>query len=435
MTNGRINEVGYDRETWERAGWHRASDDPRVTWRTVDVGETGTTMTIPAHVGTVDAERRADVIGSVRRACPGIDAVRGLRAARTLAALRSAPADVAARAAALATESDGTAPGTNGAAPDPWGARQHDTVAKRSRKGTTSVEVKRRGVAPVIGGTHAVPPTDADLAASDVAVDARTVAAVLLDGVRRVNCGAVALEVQRVADIAYPEDRTGVPELQGTDVTAWSEVVDGGGEWASVAYKRAWLSGLDAVPTADAIAAPAAVYRSHTRRTVRTATFPLRRRLPMGSRRKGDPEPRCRPAMLRTVSEPFAPPVLATALAWELPAPAADRDHRFIGHKLIARPATASRRRGAKRASAARTAARTVGTIDREPTTVAGWREIVAMVNRGERVKVGAVTITRGSGRNAKYRATDARPDHAAPDGKHPRWEARTPDALAMRLA
>ena len=79
--------------------------------------------------------------------------------------------------------------------------------------------------------------------------------------------------------------------------------------------------------------------------------------------------------------------------------------------------------------------ARTVGTISEEPTTVQGWRETAASLAPEERLVVGAVTLTRGKGRNAMFRATDRRPDRLTPDGKSARWQTRTPDALALKLA
>lgn len=392
----------------------------------------------------MDAARRADIMDSLRRSVPGIDAVHGLRAARTLEVMRSHPDVVAARSAAMDVGIGSGDTPDDAPAPDPWSARQHDTVAKRTRKGRTTVEVKRRGMAPVVGSVDVVDVPTSDDAVTDRAVMARRLAVDALTaehvtgptgrtayGARRIVCGLSSLDIERVTDRCYGS--LGLPVLAGTDAMSWEQVVetpegvDAGA--VRVAVGRSWLTGPASDPTVDALAAPTAVYRAQTRRTYHRVTRSPRRSLPIGRHRSGDVGPRVSAGILRTVSEPYRPPVLAMGLRWHLIAPSATTAARFQGFTLIARPPARDPRSRADRAAAtARNERRTVGTVP-APTTAAGWSELLAMLNRGERIRcttdAGAVTITRNAQR---YDARDRR------DGREHTYRLRNAARLADAL-
>lgn len=425
-------EPVYDWKSWALAGHNPR---PGLTYRVkydekLGDDESGLALRVPVVTVLPDAARRRDIVQHIRDVSGDdtyVDAVTGLRLARAIAADRSHPAVVDSRAAVADIPSDGDAPGFNGAAPDPWGARDHEMVVKRNAKGATVKERRRVGKAYVIGGTHAVPPTDPDAAASDDAVRARTAAAVLLRGVKRTSVGADTLDVLRIADICY-RGLIDHPVIQmiGTDVTSWEQVVHADQtDRSDVTVGRSYLSGQYGDTDWDWFAAPTAVYRANTRRTVRTVRHKSRTRLPIGRPREADRGPICRGGILHTVSPRYTAPVLVTPLVWSLVSAGHDQEHRWLGHVLHVRPKSTTQTR---KAATERNAARTIGTVheDDAPTTAAGWEEVCNGLNRGERVKVGRVTITR---QRAQFAATDRR------DGSSHRWQRRTAASMAAALA
>lgn len=362
-------------------------------------------------------------------------------AARSVSALRSHPAVVAARAAALSVDVDPAdpdrTPNTASAVPDSFTARNHETVAKRTRKGNTVLERTRVGVASVVGSTARVAPGDLDGAtAPDVCaavvamqreidgapllVDGRTV-----HGVRRDRSGrGNAFDLQRLTD-HYLRSH-GVDPLTGSDVTSWHELreVPKGSDPRDVpnAVHRCGLTGWLSVPTVDAFAAHSAVHAAITRHNVHTADRPTRVTLPKGRKRANDP----------TDTRVFAVDPAGVAVSvWSLVSAGPDTEHRFVGHRLVKRPERSTRRSTKRRAATVRrterNAQRTIGTV-REPATVDAWRVLLADIGRGERLVIetsdGAVTVTRGNGRNARYSTSGAR-------GRH---RARTVESIALRI-
>ncbi len=444
----------------------------------------------------MDTMTRRDLIEATRKACPDLSAVDGLRAVRTLAYLRQHPEETAARAAALATESDGTAPGTNGPAPDAFKARQHEVKTERTTKGVQTVTRVKVGMAYVQGRIDAsaenVPGCEQD---SDDAIRARTVSSVLLRGVKRNTVGALALDVQRVTDIAYGhiiEDV--VAPLLGTDVTAYEQPATRADSTDSVsaAAGTAWISGPYVDRNVDSFAAPTAVYRANTRRTVHTVKHSPRLTLRKGRDRSGDVGPTCRAGILCTVSARYAPPVLVTPLVWSLVAPAqptirrrnisvpVTRAHRVIVERASLRtlpyrrwamrhdcltyaPTSNSSRetlerigapvaerlalvdhrwhghqlvtrpdvkRNARKTDVKREQPTDIGTVV-APESAAGWEEILNGINRGESVKVrDADRVVVTITRNAqRFNANDRRV------GREHTYKLRNVERLANALA
>lgn len=451
MTN---EHAGYSLATFEQAGWTLHTVAPVIKSQTVDNRDGGHagTFTRPTLSYRPTVEHRRDLVETVRRALPGIGAVDGLRAVRTLVALRGNPADTQARADALALESDGTMPKMP-AAPDPWSARQHETTVKRTRKGRTVQERTRVGIAPVIGSTLPVWNGHAD-GLSDGAGLARRMATLELEsahvradngatvyGARVLRSGArVGLDVQRVADRHYRSH--GLPALIGTDVTSWEEVrsVPNGVDPALLRYvtvTRSYADDVVAVSGAASISGERAEYTAHTRHNYHRVTRPTRVTLPKGRARQGDPCDRPNPGILRGLGfDPSGAPIFATAIRWELIAPSHDVERRFVGLRAVARPTTRDRhgvRRSAERVKRStvkreRDQARTIGTV-REPATVEAWATLLDTLDKGEAIDVatpdGTVRVTRGKGRNARLSSSGAR-------GK---YRTRTAESMAHRLA
>jgi len=219
----------YSSRTWSHAGWHAATDPVRVDVRVMpnrDGGHAGV-VAVPVTWSPVDASTRRDLVDTVRRTFSDDDGVvrrwsaRDLRrAVDVLRSLRSHPDVVAARSAHLDLESDGSV-GPLGSAPDPWSARNHDTVTRTGRKGTTVTERRRVGIAPVIGRVD----VDVHGRPVDVELSARLAAC------RRVRLGAVSFDVLRVTTEHY---HGVVPDLVGTYVDTSTGVNAGYGYWLRV---------------------------------------------------------------------------------------------------------------------------------------------------------------------------------------------------------
>lgn len=304
MTN--THEPTYTHDTYDRAGWYRHNVEPTVTFAEKEIREGGYagTMVVPVLTAPVEESQRRDLVETVRRACPGIGAVRGLAAARHLKALRSLPETVAAREAVSLIPSDGTVP-DHASAPDDWSARQHDVIVKRGRKGNQTLERKRVGVAPVRGDVDAIAYNGHADGLTDDAALRRSLATLELKsahvaddhtghtvyGVRRLKSGAcVSFDVLRVANRHYPPD-VGVPRLIGTDVTDWHEMREtptgiDPREGSYVAESHAGISGWLHVSTLDSLASPESVYGTHTH-TLKQAE--PRMTLTRGRKRAGDP--------------------------------------------------------------------------------------------------------------------------------------------------
>lgn len=419
------SEPTYTFDQHRTAGAHvRKGRTYRVTDRTV----TGNPFPKDVHTATVTAlperETLAVAADMVRRALDTstMSARELLPILRSTAAMVHDPRDVTYRAAAMSLGMGSGDVDEVTASFDPWQARQHEVKVTRSRKGRTSFERVKVSMAPVIGGTHAVAPTDPELASSDDACMARDRAVLQLMGARRLRLGVNALDVQRAADQHYRS--LGLPALVGSDATNWAGTTAGDRtSRTSVASHRSGLDGTASHSVTNDLAASGGEYVSNTADGIE---WPNRLTLKRGRPRASDPTATCRAGILRTVSAPYAAPVLVTPLVWSLVAPAIDTDHRFVGHSLIKRGQTVAASRKGK---GVRVKSLDIGTTD-APTTVQGWRELLANLNRGERITAkspdGRVTITRNKQR---YIATDTR------GGASVKWSFRSADTLAEHLA
>lgn len=419
---------------------------------------------------SIDFEQRRDLIESVRRAIPGIDAVNGLRAVHALAATRSHPDRVKAIHAHLSLASDGTVSAFP-KLPGSWEARNHETRVKRSRKGRTTFKRDRLGKARVIGDRYVVTaPYDTD--GGLTGDERRAVSADLVALAPSYVHGADALMLTRLTDRRYREH--GVPRLIGIEGEAWSTVIPGDpSSRCSVAVHRTDLLG-SVVPVHLASYVPlASVYATHTSKS-RTARFPISRlRLRKLQARSADPgavsyvksdgkpgykhapvvgTPRLATAsdtartdglgyercLIRTTR--YVMPTDRIAVRWcalattkghtcddrcQIHLNTVTPEHLWLGHQLTARPLTT---RDARAVTSARVAATTIGTVDR-PESLEGWTTLLECVNRNERVKVtypdGTVrTITRSKSDDGIY---------STGSGKD-RIQARSADAMALRL-
>lgn len=426
-----------------------------------------------------------ECVERVRETIPHVNAVDGLRACRLLARLLNTPMDdhgsvitevlantphrdagvTAARAAHLAIPSDGTME-PHQSAPEPYTASKHTVRRGRNKKGATA-KVIARGAATVQGASSYIGPRPF-LAESLMTFDEREALALALVNVRRIQCGAVALDVLRATDATFaPFD---VPALLGTDVMGFEQLVPGDRtSRCAVAVSAAGVTGLAISTAADVLAAHGAVYTAHTGRADDLADGTGDSYRPGATGKVADMQSRRRIAFRRRVSE--RPVITVAWVAGErLPKHDAtfvrlcggwdfnghirrtvrlvtghDRtvtrvgshwsfgptDRVFIGHECRERTAVV-RRSHARRArtvvATVRRQQRTIGTMP-APATVAGWRELLANLNRDERVLItvadgGTQTVTRG--KRGKY----------ATRGPLGQWSGiRTPDALALRLA
>lgn len=357
------------------------------------------------------------------------------------------------------------------AVPDAWRG-EHTVKRGRNRKGATA-KVLARGDAPVIGRLDtdcggrpllAAPSLVSDVldwswCAARMLVTAAAAPAMVdgspnRDHLRKHRAGFSAIGVTRVTDAASALDEQ-MPRLIGTDAEAWATVVPGDRSSRSpVAAQRSDLSGLAHHPTLSRFVAPGDGYEAHTSKLDWRPRYRLTYRA-----RKTDPgtpitargvkigrgtttvetvpfdpftivhplvwSPRrkrvCQPGAL-TVQFPRAVTVTQLTTAADGPAVrtvAADghvavstgaptRLHH--GRTTVARVARQDRDKTGRTVNRGAVKARTVGAVD-APSTVDGWAELVAMLNRGERVichtAAGNVTVTRGKG--GQYAATDKR--------------------------
>lgn len=311
-------------------------------------------------------------------------------------------------------------------------SREHETVSRRSRKGRSTFEViaGKRGRAQVIGSADGIVWSGHVDGMSDVAADARIVAQRLLMAVSQGKVGAHTIDLERVTDVAYGSflEHRGeierVATMTGTDVTSWEQIVHADiTDRSLVAVQRSYLSGYYGDDALDAFAAPVAVYRVHTPRLLR---WTARRSVKFGRSRRNDPRPTCRAGRLVGRIE-HGQPVYAQALIWSMVAPTDDTESRFVGHVKVARPASRAKR---KAQAKIKRDARTIGTID-APDTVQGAAELLANLNRGERVNLrtatGAVAVTRAtSGIYSRQYTRD--------DGKRATFRTRSADTMAAHL-
>jgi hypothetical protein len=318
---------------------------------------------------------------------------------------------------------------------DAWRARDHEVKVTRSRKGATSFERVKVNMAPVIGGTHAVAPTDPDAASTHEACTARDRAVLSLMGARRLRLGTNALDVQRATDQHYRS--LGLPALVGSDSTSWQGTTNGDRtSRTSVASHRAGIDGTVSASTVNEIAAPGAEYVSDTSdgivwplrggQTTGTGSTEYDKRtgkliqnfpLPMSHTRQNDPTDR-RVFVCDTQGE-----IVPT---WHLVAPSVDLESRWQGHSLVKR---ASVKRNARKSTNTRVKSIDIGTVA-APTTVNAWRELLANLNRGEKVTAksddGRVEVSRNKQR---YIAVDKRGELRT------KWSFRSLDAMATHLA
>lgn len=419
---------------------------------------------------TFDAIVRRDLIDATRRAMPNADAVTGLRAVRTLAALRNDPFYRDAVTAHLARAADGCdfAPG---AVPEPFTARVHASKPRRTRKGRATFTVTRGYDATVAGDVaHVTRPYDLDNTLSDID---RGYLTAHLSTIPRKSGGRSALGVLRVTD--YRLSAYGVPRLLGSEIpgrkhgNAWATIIPGDrSSQCSVALQRTDLLGGLAPTHLAHFAQQKDVYASHTPHKSRVARFAISRlRLRTLKARKTDPStvsteqvgkdgktrivarfvPTVDPPRLATVNDPprtdglgyerclmrttrYVMPADRLALRWT---DDAGREHLatappetlWLGHQLTPRGQTdRDRRATATQANEQRT----IGTVP-APSSEIGWRELADALNRGECVKV---TYPDGLKRTVS-RAPSGDYATTLPDGA--RVKARSSEALALRLA
>lgn len=440
------------------AGYHAHSLPPRfaasVETDNRDGGHAGTFVNV-RPVPRFTSAHRAAAVAMVRNALGDDDhRVAGYgyshlrRAVATALSIVSDPSRVAARVAVGDIPSDGTVPAQS-SGPDPWTARQHETTVKRTRKGRTTVERKRVGIAPVRGDVdamawngHADGMTDPrailarSLATAELRADHVTAPnGATVYGARRIRSGArVALDVQRVTDRHYSHG-LGVPALIGTDVTSWEQIVTVPNgvdpSRCRVAVGRSYIDDTASTVGAADLAGDRPEYGSHTRKAV---TRPTRITLKRGRRRANDP----REVTFYRPSSAVAGGLLTSYGYWQrvtlCTAPADDVDHRWRGHVLVARPTvrtkvepttTAARAERAERAAAKR-AARDIGTVE-VPETVHGVAELLTNVNRGESVKLRGATVRTVTRSGAGLYATQ----YTRPNGKRGTYRTRSAAAMA----
>jgi hypothetical protein len=296
---------------------------------------------------------------------------------------------------------------------DAWRARDHEVKVTRSRKGATSFERVKVNMAPVIGGTHAVAPTDPDAASTHEACTARDRAVLSLMGARRLRLGTNALDVQRATDQHYRS--LGLPALVGSDATSWQGTTNGDRTSRTpVASHRAGIDGTVSASTVNEIAAPASEYVSNTSDKLEWTP-----RLTLRKGRTRDNDPADRRVFVCDSRGEIVP-------TWHLVAPSVDLDTRWQGHTLVKR---ASVKRNARKSTNTRVKSIDIGTVT-APTTVNAWRELLANLNRGEKVTAkstdGRVVISRNAQR---FIATDTRGE------SNVKWSFRSLDAMATHLA
>lgn len=480
-----MKEPEYTRESWELAGFHGARR-PVVTFRDAASKSDPYAVFTTVHSVPNTADTRAIAVDMVRRAIGG-----DLPASQLMPMVRSAvqmvrdPRDTATRAAAMANgigSRDVEPVATDVTDADVQAEQKHSVTVKRSRSGRTSTEVKRYGIARVIGA-YDVRSVDAsadlDVVVSPAACVAFERAALHLRGVRRNSVGANAFDVLAVTDHHYRP--LGLPALEGSEVRSWSKGPSVDRSDRSVAAGPTGIDGTHRDTTANEIARHGDANGSQT-----GAVKPMPSRLSIGKgkARSGDPVDSRRFVVASdgtTTSEwsLVAPTEQATERAtvaldvkrnprvvaerhslrtlpyrrWQVRpdvltyAPMSNAsmerealfgrtrtvasDKRFVGHTATDRPTTVRQER--KRASVAaknKRDAQTIGTVA-APTTETGWVTLLDALNRGERVKVkrtdgATLTVLRNSQRY-ETRGTV--------DGVKITWKVRSAATMAQRLA
>jgi hypothetical protein len=314
-----------------------------------------------------------------------------------------------------------------------------------------------------------------DAAAAPEMVDGRPNA----DRLRRHRHGWSGIGVGRITDAAGALDDQ-FPRLLGTDAEAFATVVPGDRASRSpVAAQRSDLSGMAHHPTLGRFVAPEGGYGAHTSKLAWVARQStgidrdkhgrmVERPAITWRARKTDPtatthdETVTVPWHRHTIRSPYVPATLANrrghlvvmfpetfhavthlvsacdtvavrtvATDGHVAVTTTTPERLHVGRTTIARVARQDRDKTGRTVNRGAVKARTVGAVD-APSTVDGWAELVAMLNRGERVichtAAGNVTVTRGKG--GQYAATDKR------DGREQTIRGqRTAAGVAARLA
>lgn len=300
------------------------------------------------------------------------------------ARLAASELDALARAEHLALESDGTM-ARFPSLPDPWSARQHESVPRRSASGRTTFKRTRVGMATVNGRTDRPAGRVPYDGLTDDACNARIIAGRLLEGCRHMVTGVNSLDVQRVTDLVYGRYLGELDALVGTDVTAYEQGLNIDQVLDVLGTSRtSGISGPYRDSTWDRFAAPTAVYAGNTGSQVE---WPMRVTLPIGHHRRDD----ARDSHVFVVASDGTVTLTHSLIgpSWQT-GDDGEPSHRFHGHTRVRRPDAARDRR----AESERTDGRTIGTV-REPTNRAGWTELLDHLNRGERI---AVTTADGRG-------------------------------------
>lgn len=324
----------------------------------------------------------ADCLASYRR--HGIDVARDRIARRDYMAF-DRPYDVPA-------EYHGTS------APDPMEGEKHASTTRRSNTGRTVEEVKRYGIADVIGRL------DRDVNGRPVVggrYSPNAIAVHLLETeARRRVIGVNTFDIDILTCAAYGD---ALEPLQGSTVRMFKTVRIGA---QTDAYDSHTLSGGMRWPTRYAIPKPRLRKAEKDLLAIRPLVFDDRHRaLPADS------------PLQKTTHLYVLTPLHA----------AAEGDRIWIGHRCITRLATQRRR--------TKLAARTVGTVSEQnmPTTSAGWAELAAMLSPGERVVIaydgGEVRINCSP--NGKYSVTDPR---ILVKGRALTFTARTTNRVGIKL-
>lgn len=296
---------------------------------------------------------------------------------------------------------------------DAWAGRNHAETVKRSRKGATSKIIRARGRAFVIGA-HDIP--------------------VLLDVCGRhdhdgkrlgmLRGGWSTLAVQRATDQLY---RGQIPDMLGTDVESWAEVIHAdrsATDVHGVAVHRSDVAGYLNVTSATR-----GVLVTDRRTSGGKVSWPTRLSIRKPAKRASDPVPAVRATAIdgaHLAAIPTDTPDWHAVRVLPVIAGHVDRDRMWIGHRLVNRDA-------AKHARTA-TAARTVGAFRADSLAMALDAMGTTSLAAGERATFTAddwtLTITRGKSDRKAWSARARRGDDPAIAVKG----AATSSAVATRL-
>jgi hypothetical protein len=302
-----------------------------------------------------------------------------------------------------------------------WRSRHHETISKRSRKGSTSQEVKRYGAATITGSLdrdHLGRPL---LAMPDHAELASAAARALhtdreRGDLRKMVTGWDAAAVLQLTETLYGDE---IEPLLGEDsrrTRAYQQQIRADrSAYCAAAFRQGRLSD-GAVPgtSPDVLDALSDVYRADTSTKL---AWPRRVKLASVRLRKSEPKPA---PMFVVDSEGQA--VRTTYLVSASSTPGT----MWRGHQLVQRGETSARRSKVRQASADKRQARTIGTVE-APSTIQGWEELLSMVNRSERL-----LVTSDAGRVTISRSPEGVYSAITPAG---RIKARTIAGMATRLA